>query len=350
MRSIFAVVALGFALIAPVHAQWLNVPKAGIPRMADGRPDLNAATPRAADGRPDLSGVWEPANFSFLQNIFAETRPEDVPFQPWAAAAYDARTVKDDPANRCLPPGLPRALNNRLKTIQAPGVVTILYEAFTQYRQIFVDGRQLPIDPNPSWFGYSIGRWDGDDFIVETMGFNDKTWLDFFGHPHTDRMHLTERYRRRDFGHLDVQVTVDDPGAYTRPFSASYPLVLMPDTDLLETICENAEQISQRLVGTDSPHPRPHHSVPVPPATLARYAGTYELAPGRNVMVTAGDDRLTMQYPGNPNPLTMFAEAPDRFFFTSRDEFVEFQVGPDLSVTRLVISGETNRAVLRRIP
>jgi hypothetical protein len=262
---------------------------------------------------------------------------------------YDGRTVKDDPANRCLPPGLPRAFNNQLKTIQVPGAVTILYEAFTQYRQIFVDGRQLPIDPNPSWFGYSIGRWDGDDFIVETMGFNDKTWLDFFGHPHTERMHLTERYRRRDFGHLDVQVTVDDPGAYTRPFSASYSLVLTPDTDLLETICENAEQISPRLVGTDSPHPRRHHSVSVAPALLARYAGTYELAPGRNVIVTAGDDRLIMQYPTNPNPLTMFAETPDQFFFTSRDELAAFQMTPDGSVTGLVITSATGNTILRRL-
>jgi hypothetical protein len=318
-------------------AQWLNYPTPGIPRTPDGKPDLNAPAPRNADGKPDLSGLWSPAGFTHLRNVVADLRPQDVPFQPWAVAVYEARLTKDDPAARCLPLGIPRSFNNIFKIVPTRNVVTILYEAQTNYREIFVDGRPLPVNPHPAWYGYSVGRWDGDVFVVESLGFNDKTWLDFFGHPHSESMRVTERYSRRDFGHMDVQVTIDDPVTYTKPIAATYPLVLAADMDLLETICENNGQIVSRLIGTDSAHPPTRRSIVVSPDLLARYTGTYELGPGRNIVITSGGDRLLMRFPTNADTLAMFAEAPDRFFFTVREETIEFQRHPDGSVAVLVI-------------
>jgi Domain of unknown function (DUF3471) len=318
-------------------AQWLNQPTPGIPRTADGRPDLSAPVPRTSDGRPDLSGLWRPASFTYLANIMADMRPEEVPFQPWAAAVYEQRLAKDDPAVRCMPLGVPRHVNSMFKILQTSGLVVILYENHTLYRQIFTDGRAMPANPNPSWFGYSIGRWEGNAFIVESAGFNDKTWLDMYGHPHSESLHVIERFVRKDFGHMDVQVTIDDPATYTKPFTVTYPLAFAPNGDLLETICENNAQILPRLVGTDLAHPPRRTSITVDPALLSRYAGTYELAPGRNVVIAAAGDRLIMYYPGNPDALTMFAETANRFFTTVRDSVVEFHRNAEESITGLVI-------------
>jgi hypothetical protein len=145
------------------------------------------------------------------------------------------------------------------------------------YREIFVDGRPLPVDPNPSWFGYSTGRWEADVFIVESVGFNDKTWLDYFGHQHSESLRVIERYSRTDFGHMDVQVTIDDPGTYTRPFTVTYPLALSPDTEMIETICEDNGQILARLVGTDLAHPPPEEPSPWIPSYSSAIAGLTNL-------------------------------------------------------------------------
>src|SRR5688500_17661756 len=161
------------------ESQWLNYPTPGIPRTADGKPDLTVAAPRTAEGKPDLSGLWSPSRFTHLRNIMADLRPEDVPFHPAARAVYETQMAKNDPAARCMPPGIPRSLNSLLKIVQTPASVIVLYETHKQYREIFVDGRPLPIEPNPAWFGYSVGRWDGDVLVVESLGFNDKSWLDF---------------------------------------------------------------------------------------------------------------------------------------------------------------------------
>jgi hypothetical protein len=214
---------------ALASAQWLNYPTPGVPKKADGTPNLDAPTPRAADGKPDLSGIWwlpgmGAANTGtppkYLNDIAADLKPEQVPLQPWAAALFKQRGVdnsKDFPYTRCLPPGVPMisSFPAPWKIIQNPGLTAILYENSTTYRQIFTDGRILSKDANPAWMGYSVGHWEGDTFVVETSGFNDKTWLDFVGHPHTDALRLTERFHRRDIGHLDVQYTFDDPKAYT---------------------------------------------------------------------------------------------------------------------------------------
>jgi hypothetical protein len=250
-------------MCAPIAAQWLDSPTRGLPRNPDGSANLTAPAPRAADGRPDLAGVWRPAPDAndtpggvegiagprYLVDITRDLKPGEVPFQPNAAALYKQRNDnfrRDNPLIRCLPAGVPRldAYTHPYKIVQMPGLVIILYESQTMFRQIFTDGRPLPKDPPPSWMGYSIGQWDGDALVVETVGFNDLTWLDGAGHPHSDAMHLTERFKRRDAGHMDIEIIIDDPKAYTRPLRYVQPQALLPDTDLIEYVCtENAKEV-----------------------------------------------------------------------------------------------------------
>jgi len=237
---------------APASAQWVYVPLLETPRTPDGKPNLSAPAPRTADGKVDLSGIWRAAEGKYLQNITEDLR--EVPFQPWAATLYKERVdvlAKGRPTERCLPHGVPDAMMVRSgpwKIIQTPRVMLILFEEMNHYRQVFMDGRAVPHDPNPTWFGYSIGKWEGDAFVVDTTGFNDKTWLDDPGHPHTDAMHVIERFRRRDFGHLEIDITIDDPKAYTKPWTVTARFDLLPDTELIENICEN-EKDTQHMVG-----------------------------------------------------------------------------------------------------
>lgn len=182
-------------------------------------------------------------------NLAADLKPGEVPFQPWAQTVFNQRRdgtrAKDDPAARCMP-GMPKlnALPYPFKIYDTPGAVVILYEGFTTYRQIFTDGRNLPKDPQPSWMGYSVGRWEGDTLVAETIGIQESTWMDNAGHPHSDALHLTERFKRRDFGHMDLQMTIDDPKAYTKPWTVTEDPHLVPDTELLEWICENEKDYS----------------------------------------------------------------------------------------------------------
>jgi hypothetical protein len=244
--------AIVFVIAAPASAQWIHLPLPGTPRTADGRPNLLAPAPAAPDGKPDLSGIWRAAEGKYLQDITGDL-PE-VPFQPWAAALYKQRQAslaKGRPTERCLPHGVPDAMMVRTgpwKIVQTPRVTLILFEEMNHYRQVFTDGRNFPADPTPTWFGYSIGKWAGDTFVVETIGFNDQTWLDDPGHPHTDAMHVTERFRRRDFGHLDIDITIDDVSAYTRPWTVTARFDLLADTELIENICEN-EKDAQHMPG-----------------------------------------------------------------------------------------------------
>jgi hypothetical protein len=243
------------AALTPAFAQWENVKTP--------KPNLSAPAPRATDGKPDLSGMWwnppgpGPANTGvppkYLNNIAADLKPEDVPMQPWAAALYKQRRAdesKDFPYTRCLPTGpMISSFPTPWKVIQNPGLIAILYENSMTYRQIFTDGRTLSKDANPAFMGYSVGRWDGDTLVVETTGYNDKTWLDFSGHPHTDALHVTERFHRRDAGHMDVQITFDDPKAYTKPWTVTVSPVLYQDGDLLESVCTENEKDLHHLVG-----------------------------------------------------------------------------------------------------
>jgi hypothetical protein len=239
---------------APVHGQWVKMPRPPITRGADGSPNLTAPAPRLADGRPDLSGIWEPAN-RYVTNLAADLAPEDVPFQPWAKALYDERKTgahsREDPPAHCLPQGVPRinAAPAPWKIVQSPGFIAILYEAFNLWRQVFLDGRELAPDANPTWLGYSTGTWDGDTLIVETKGFNGKLWLDQLGKPSTEALKVIERFRRKDFGHMDIQITIDDPKAYTRPWTVTEPVRLLLDTELLEFICPENNRDIEHLPG-----------------------------------------------------------------------------------------------------
>ncbi|MBM3818967.1 MAG: hypothetical protein FJW14_08125 [Acidimicrobiia bacterium] len=253
MRAVFwAGAILLFAL--PAVAQWQGHPTPGIPRTADGKPNLSAPAPRTADGRPDLSGIWlaSRAVFNLSQAL---KRGETISFTPEGKKVFDERRAtesKDDPSARCLPTGLPmRALlRTPFKILQVPAVTVILYESRTTFRQILTDGRPLPREVDwPAWQGFSVGRWDGETFVVDSAGFNGRTWLDQAGYPATTALRLTERYRRRDFGHVDMEMTIDDPKMYTKPWTIAAELVFQADTELLEFICEENERDSSQLVG-----------------------------------------------------------------------------------------------------
>src|ERR1700674_4860304 len=277
MRSQYIWIWIALAgAAACVHGQWLNHATPGTPRTRDGKADLSARAPRVSNGKPDLSGIWVAESATreellrlfpggennlgeippsrYFMNIFSDFKPEDVPLRPAAAAIAQQRRAglaKDIPLTRCLPAGVPlvNALPAPYKLIQTPGVIAMLYEQDTSFRQIFIDGRKPPGDPQPSWLGYSVGKWDGDSLAVETAGFNDRTWLDAFGHPHSESMRVTERFHRRDFGHMEVQITVDDPAMYTRPFTIKINQRLLPDTDLIESFCSENEKDRAHLVG-----------------------------------------------------------------------------------------------------
>jgi len=242
-----AVVTLGSLLCSGASAQWINYPTR-VPRTADGKPNLSAPAPKMPDGKPDFSGVWEHLNSRttahYLDGI-------DIPWRPWAKALFDQNTADNqlnNPEGHCLPRGTPKADAFDLhKIIQTPELLVILYEYQTTFRQIFLDGRALPKDPNPTWGGYSTGHWEGDTLVVESNGFNGKAWLSGRGYPTSDGMRLTERMRRRDFGHMDIQITFDDPKAYTKPWKAELHPQLIPDTELMEFVCNENERDVRHL-------------------------------------------------------------------------------------------------------
>ena len=275
MRTLIA--GIVFSLIASSSAaQWLQLPTPGIPRTPDGKPNLTAPAPRTGDGKPDLSGMWEREGDHYYNNAGADLKPADV--KPWAQALYQRRLADfgtDSMEAQCLPLG-PAALttSDPVKFIQTPSLIVILLEDLT-YRQIHMDGRKLPKNPNPSWMGYSVGRWDGDTLVVETSGFTERVWLDYDGHPHTDALRLTERYRRPDFGHLDVKVTFDDPGAYAMPWTVSVPMELLPDTELLEFVCRENEKSLARIPGRTGSQEAA--AVNLSRALLSKYVGSYEI-------------------------------------------------------------------------
>ena len=230
----------------PLAAQWLHYPTPGMPRTPEGKPNLSAAAPKMPDGKPDLSGIWASADNKYLQNLAADGI--EVPFQPWAEKLYKERSEnlgKGRPSERCLTHGVTDfdALGINWKIIQTPGMIAVLYEAYNHYRQIFLDGRPLPKPTQPAYLGYSVGRWEGETLVVETTGFNDVGWLDDGGHPQTEALHVTERFRRRDFGHMDLQLTIDDPKAYTKPWGPTLRLNFQPDDELMESICENEKDV-----------------------------------------------------------------------------------------------------------
>jgi len=248
MRKPLLVVAAVVLATAATSAQWLKVRDARIPRNADGTPNLTAPAPRLPDGKPDLNGLWNAVDGRFLTNI-SRRAGVTPPFTPWAAALFKERQDnqgRDRPAGFCLPHGIPDAMlipNYPWKIVQTPGLTVILFENFTDFRQIFTDGRGYPPETAGTWFGYSLGKWEGDEFVVESLGFNGKTWLDDGGHPSSEEMRTTERFRRKDFGHLEIEFTFNDPKSYTKPWSVTVPFELLPDTEIIENVCENEKDI-----------------------------------------------------------------------------------------------------------
>ena len=252
--------ALVFGLVCPVAAQWLHYPTAGVPRTPDGKPDLAAACPRTADGKPDLSGLWimqskraGSPDFPGCQAIsdefvnIAASLKGGLPYQPWAADLVKARRTEqrvNDPMSRCLPIGPVRlhTWNGPRKLVQAAGLLVIMNELDTSYRLIFTDGRPVAADPNRSWNGHSIGKWEGDTLAVQTTGFRNGMWLDALGNPMTDAAKLTERFRRPDFGHLEIEITVEDPKAYTKPWTVTLHQVIALDTEMLDFVCADDEK------------------------------------------------------------------------------------------------------------
>jgi len=208
--------------------------------------------PRTSSGKPDLSGVWSPDR-AFIYNIeTALKKGEKLPIQPWAEKLAAQRMSKDDPEANCLPTGVPRMAPYPWRIVQTPTHIFFLFEGnIHSYRQIFLDGRPHLKDPDPTWYGDSIGTWDGDTLVVDSIGFNDKFWFDFAGHPHTEQLHVVERFRRPDLGHLDIEATITDPGAYTRPFTMYGHSVLQQNAELFEYICNENNQDVSHIVGKD---------------------------------------------------------------------------------------------------
>lgn len=264
-RLIWIVSALLVARLC-AQAQW-NEPLKGAPRTPDGKVNMTGPVPRV-NGKPDLSGIWqveaeprgpglfglgESPNSKYFRDILSDFKRGEEPLTLEGAEILRRNTQPGvvGPNLRCLPDGVPHAdlLPEPFKIIQTPGEILFLYEVETMFRQVFTDGRNFPVDPSPTWLGYSVGRWDGDSLVVDTVGFNDLSWLDARGHGHSEEMRVEERFRRRDFGHLDVTVTITDPKIFTRPVTINFVEQLLPDTDVYEHICNENEKDAAHLPG-----------------------------------------------------------------------------------------------------
>ena len=304
--KIFTIAIISAALVTPLAAQWLQHRTTGIPRTPDGQPNLTAAAPRTADGKPDLSGLWSTPIDTAVGNVtvrnVGDLKPSDI--QPWAQALLQQRAEnfgKGNPRYRCLPQGPSYStLGGMKRLLQTPAMIVILNDDLT-YRQIFMDGRALETSPNPSWMGYSVGHWDKDTLVVESLGFNDRTWL-HDGYPHTEALRMTERFRRTDFGHLEIAVTFEDPGAYSKAWTVPIRAQLAVDTELLETVCnENGDNGQEHWVGKLSDAEK--SKINVAPEILAKYAGVFKgpyIGGLRTVEVTLSGGTLFVALNGGP--------------------------------------------------
>ena len=281
VRTILMLFAIAGAS-ASLGAQWFKVPSPRAPRTAGGEVNMAAATPRLANGKPDLSGVWmtgdplcairgvasvsdllktnprsrqcppRTATFSRQSINIGIDMPGGLPYQPWLAKLVDERTANqsvDDPHIRCLPDFFVRAygLPHYLKFVQTPDLLIMLNEYNGTYRQVFTDGRSLPEAPNPSWQGYSTGTWQDDVLVIDSIGFRDDLWVDWAGSMVTGTGKVRERIRRSDFGHMEIEITVDDPKAYTKPWSVTFKQEFAGDTELIDEICAEGEKFVEKL-------------------------------------------------------------------------------------------------------
>ena len=342
----FAIAAIVSLLSAPLPAQWLNHPTPGIPRTANGKPNLTAPAPRTPDGKPDLSGIWQRTVAKYNSNIAADLKPGEV--QPSAEALVKRRMEdfgRDYMGLQCLPLG-PNYTNSarRAKIIQASTELVMLDEDLT-YRQIFMDGRKLETDHNPSWMGYSVGRWGGDTLVVESNGYNDRTWLERNGHPHSEALRTTERFRRPDFGHLQLEVTLSDPAVYARPWTIALNADLVTDTELLESVCNEGNTGKEHWVGKISDAEKNRKKLA--PEILAKYAGTYEEQDlwgqgphPRMIEITVSNGELVAQLKGR-DEVQLVAQSETTFtgFYGLGLDFVRDANGVTTHVLEMHVSG-----------
>jgi hypothetical protein len=274
MRKSFissALVAVILTWTSSAGAQWLKYPTAGVPKTADGKPNLTAPAPRTQDGHPDFTGIWltadtfgcptkDPEVLTCGPELPMGTRginfgfgiKEGLPYQPWLAALVKERSsnnAKDDPHTKCMPDTFLRAysLPHLLKFVQTPALLVMMNELNAGYRQVFLDGRPLPDDPTPSWQGYSTGKWQGDTLVITSAGFRDDLWIDWNGSMIMSDAKVQEKIRRPDYGHLEVEVTVDDPKAYTKPWKVTLHQRIALNTELVDEICIENEKSAQRF-------------------------------------------------------------------------------------------------------
>jgi hypothetical protein len=318
-------------LSIPALAQWIDYRTPGIPRLPDGKPNLSAPAPRTPDGKPDLSGIWQAGRageYGYDYNVAQKLPPGSV--TPWAESIREQRNQdfrKDSPLAQCRPVSVPfldfRGLS---RIVQTPGVIVILYESpNSPHRTILTDGRELPKEMNPTWLGYSVGHWEQETLVVNSAGFNDQGWLDVGGHPQTESLQLTERYRRRDFGHLELEVTFDDPKTFAKPFTLRMEKTLKPDTEILEDVCDNERDSSHLESG-----------IKVAPQILATYAGTYQFATGRNVVVRALGYQLKIEDSAHPLDQLFVARSETVFMSSVSQVVVEFFRDSGGAVTHIV--------------
>src|SRR5712691_908165 len=341
------VITFAFLLPETLAAQWLEYKTPGIPRTQDGKPNLSAPVPRAADGKPDLSGIWRtPANSPYLRDIAADLKPSEI--QPWAQSLYQQHVFNlgaDSPRAHCLPDPPPYYhLAGMARIVQTPALTVLINEGVSNSgttRLIFTDGRKLPEEMNPTWLGYSIGRWEGDTLVVTTAGFNDRTWLDFGGHPHSEALRTTERFHRRDSGHMDCDMTLEDPKAFTKSISFKADKTLVADTEILETICEY-EQFAHHLQGVNG--------FRLTPETLAKYAGTYDIGPGREAVLTVDGASLILRLSPSGQVETLVAESETTFVAAGFGERVEFVKGSSGAITGFTLTTGSGLGLGNRPP
>jgi len=346
LLALFLVTARG------AHAQWLHYPTPGIPRTADGKPNLIAPAPKGLDGKPDLSGIWLGQSGGYDLNLVSDLKAAEI--QPWAETLYQSRSEnfsKENPGLRCLPGIGPGIDLGEYKIFQTPGALAFLTGGDS--RQVLTDGRPLPEDPNPTWQGYSVGHWEGDTLVIQSAGFNDRTWLDFGGHPHTEALRVTERFHRKDFGHMDVSLTFEDPKAYTRPWTISVPAELEPDTEVLEYVCNENERDLQHIIVTEADRKKNRIKVTIAPAILSKYVGLYEFVdhdgkpldrngqprdPGAKPDLTSvvlDDDQLKLILPGTTGKMTLAPESETTFSVAGQP--IEFVRDPQGATTHLIV-------------
>jgi hypothetical protein len=335
------------ALVTPLAAQWAQYRTPGIPRTADGKPNLTAPAPRTPDGKPDLSGLWNMISPDTAVGNVAARKPGDLQpgdIQPWAQALIQKRAENfgiENPHYKCLPDGPNYSTGGGMKRIiQTPSMIVLLQEDLT-YRVFHTDGRALEAEPNPSWMGYSVARWEGDTLVVESNGFNDRTWL-IGGYPHTEALRTTERFRRTDFGHMEFSVTFQDPKAYNKAWTLPLSAVWAGDTELMESICnEFPDNGQEHWIGKVSDAQKT--AVKVAPEILAKYVGTYKgmyLRRPRTVEVTLSGDKLFVSLNGGPKQPVVPQSQTD---FSGTGLSYKFVPGPNGVATDLVeghISGD----------